>query len=289
MNWKRVAIMGTANSWRMTPWDDPGLAIWSLNDAYVLKPKRVDAWFDLHPLDKLYFRKKDQKVIDLEDVPHGHYIRPEGHLEWLRAQAAQIPVYLQSVPEGWPVNAIQFPIDVAKQYLYDYIASGPTMMIALAMQHGCRELHIYGIHLSTEGEYIEQRPNIEHLLGRFLGRDSVTLTHAQGLRRYTTADGRVLVLPEASPILQHNRIYGYESKPAPPEGYRELKKRLAALRDEHTELIRAFVTRSWYRPMYQSLQRLTRVEAELSDVGEQIARIKHANSSKVATLPVVAA
>jgi hypothetical protein len=285
----RVAIMGTAPSWRLVPWDDPGLKIWSLNDAYVLKPKRIDAWFDLHPLDKLYFRPRGRHVIDLADVPHGHYVRPEGHVDWLKTQAAQIPVYLQTVPEGWPANATEFPIAIAREYLYDYVASGPVMMIALAMQHGCRELHIYGIHLSTEGEYLEQRPNFEHLLGRFLGPEAVTLTRTNGLRRYTSRAGRVLVLPESSPILQHNRIYGYEPKPAPPEGYRALKARLHALQGEHTALIAAFVARPWYRPMRHALQRLTRVEAELSDVREQIVRIKQQNSSKVQTLPVVAA
>jgi hypothetical protein len=59
VNWTRVAIVGTAQSYLKTPWTDPGLTILSLNDAYNLPAfKRADAWYDFHPIDKFFSAKK---------------------------------------------------------------------------------------------------------------------------------------------------------------------------------------------------------------------------------------
>ncbi len=67
---KRCAIVGTAESWKDTPWDDPSLEIWSLNDAYSLNGfQRADRWFELHPTDKFYFRPKQQRAVYAELVP----------------------------------------------------------------------------------------------------------------------------------------------------------------------------------------------------------------------------
>ena len=215
MHAKRVCIVGTAPSWRDTPWADVGLEVWSLNDAMMLGLPRASRWFEIHPLDKMVFRPKTQKFVKAEDIPPGHYMRPEGHIEWLREQAKTIPVYLQQVPpEGWPGHAQRFPIErVTEAFGADYWASGPSYMLALALLEGYTEIWITGIHLSTEAEYREQRPQWEFLLGRALGRN-VTHSRIPGFRVY---DGAIrLVLPDACPILTHGWKYGYEPKPTPP-------------------------------------------------------------------------
>jgi hypothetical protein len=87
-------------------------------------------------------------------------------------------------------------------------------MIAHAILEGVKELHIYGIHLATEHEYIEQRPNFEFLIGRVLGGGPLkTVTTKTGLRWYETPNG-VVVLPEASPILHSNFQYAFQERPA---------------------------------------------------------------------------
>ena len=286
MNWKRVAVVGTAESWRQTPWDDPNLTIVSLNDAYMNNIPRADAWFELHPIDKMCYRRKDQRVIDVATMPPGAYMRPDGHLEKLQEFAQQIPVFLQSVPEGWPPNAQRFPIEEALAYLHGYSASGPSLMIAYAILQGCTELHVYGIHLATEQEYREQRPNFEALLGRFLGPGRVTMTVEKGLRRYE-ADGRVLVLPERSPILTHPRVYGYDPKPLPDPIREALKTRLRALQTEQQALVMTLLHRKWYQGRAAKWARLQRVDAELLDVSEQIRRMTPANSSQGQMIPVI--
>jgi hypothetical protein len=199
---KRVCITGTAPSWKMTPWHDRSWEIWSLNDAWMLGPKRWDRWYELHPIDKMWFRPRDQRVINQAAIPKGAYIRPEGHLEWLKEQAKTIPVFLQAAPPAdWPANAHRFPIEAVHQaFGDDYWASGPSYMLAQAWLEGYTEIMITGIHLATEAEYREQRPQFEALIGRLLG-PKVALEKRDGFRIYTGAI--TLWLPESAPILSH--------------------------------------------------------------------------------------
>src|SRR5688572_17091155 len=108
MEQTRAAVIGTAPSWNQCPWNDPDLYIVSLNDAYTLGVPRANAWYDTHPIDQMWFRPKDQRVITSGDVPPGAYIRPEGHIEWLRERAKTIPVWLHGDPPAdWGPNARQ--------------------------------------------------------------------------------------------------------------------------------------------------------------------------------------
>jgi len=229
---KRVCIMGTAQSWKKTPFHDSSWDIWSLNDAYMLRPPRINRWYELHPIDKMVFRSHNQKVIVKDSIPDGHYVRPEGHLEWLKAQAETIPVFLQKEPPAdWPANARRFPIEpVEAEFGSSYWASGPAYMLAQAVLEGATEIMVTGIHLATEAEYREQRPQWENLIGRILGR-SVKESTIPGFRVY---EGAVkIVLPDECPILKHGWKYAYEAKPVPaPNPFRDELKRTVKAKNE---------------------------------------------------------
>ena len=213
----RAIIAGTAQTWKKIPWNDPSARIIALNDAYALGFPRIDEHYELHPLDHMYFRPKDQIRVFEKDVPKGFFIRPEGHIEWLKQQAQTIPVWLQKEPPAdWPVNAARYPLEAVEEVFgSDYWASGPSYEIAHLYLRGCRDFEIYGIHLSTEHEYREQRPQFENLLGRLLGvQVSRSIDKQRGLRIY---EGHIrLVLPVESPILQHAWKYAFEPKPTAP-------------------------------------------------------------------------
>lgn len=266
---KRCCIVGTAPSWKETPWNDPSLECWGLNDGYMLGMPRADRWFDLHPIDHMWFRPKSMDVVDAKDVPPGSYIRPEGHLEWLKKQAETIPVYLRDAPpQDWPANARRMPIErIEAEFGSDYWASGPSYMLALAILEGYTEIWITGIHLSTQAEYIEQRPNWEHLLGRVLGK-SYTVERKHGFRFYK---GDVtIVLPESCPILKHGWKYAYEQKPQPaPNPYRD---ELAEIRKQKQELINALVLWPADKPKDRALERLRRLEIAEMDCQQQLAK-----------------
>jgi hypothetical protein len=262
---KRCAIVGTAPSWTQTPWDDPSLEIWSLNDAYMSRDAtgrglpRADRWYELHPLDKMWFRPKHKRVIHEDEVTPGFYIRPEGHIEWLKEQAATIPVFLQQdPPEDWPVNAKRFPIEDVDAAFGQYWASGPSYMVAQAMLDGYGEIHVYGIHLSTQQEYIEQRSNFEHLLGIARGK------------------GVTVVMAEQSPVLRHPWKYGYEPRPVPaPDPARTaLKEELKAVSTRKHALVQALVTWPRFKSKAAAQDELRRLQVIEMDIQQQLARTR---------------
>ena len=216
---ERVAIIGTAPSWQQTPWTDPGLYLLSLNDAYRMKGfKRADAWYDFHPLDRFLLVPTQRAAVFPHQVPAGYYVRPEGHLDWLAQKSQTIPVwlheeYLAQYPAAatWP-KAQAIPRTAIEAHFGRYFTSSPALMLAHAILQGAKEIHIYGIHLATEHEYVEQRPNFEFLIGRVLGSGKTTETVTGGLRRYESQDG-IIVLPEASPILASPFRYAVDVRP----------------------------------------------------------------------------
>jgi hypothetical protein len=240
---KRIAIIGTAPTFRSTPWDDPTLECWCLNDMHVMNLPRADRWFDLHPLDKLYFRKEGQPVF-AGDVPAGYFVRPQGHLEWLRKQT--IPVYVQDAAQLGSPNAVTFPREAIEAKFGKHFASSPAWMIGLALLEGVTELHIYGIHLATEWEYLKQKPNMTFLLGL-----------AAGL-------GVKVVLPKGCPLLAETHQYAFEEDPDTPKT--ALKRKIDRLQHEVALVKRQAKARKWYQrrdPNHRS--RIAFLQAQLMD------------------------
>lgn len=203
---KRCAIVGTAQSWKACPYDDPTLEVWALNDAYMIGIPRANRWYDLHPFHQMVFRT--EKIVNPADVPVGCYLRPQGHLDWLRTRP--MPVFLAEARKDFPTSQT-FPVQAivdfwqpfwpwrltrTKQVLAgpDYEVSTPSWMLMQAVMEGYQEIHVYGIHLATQWEYLQQRPNFEFLLGV-----------ASGL-------GRKIVLPQSTPICRAAYRYAFEPK-----------------------------------------------------------------------------
>lgn len=217
---RRIAIVGTAGSWTQAPFGNPAVEIWSLNDAYQLPGfARADRWYDFHPLDKYHFVEVVDGVqpkIYAHQLPPDRYLRPAGHLDWLATQPFPKflhPDFATQHPEAatWP-NVHPFPRAAIEAHFGRYFTSSPGWMLAHAVMEGIRDIEIYGIHLSTEHEYIDQRPNFEFLIGCVLGSGKRTVTKADGLRVYESPTGRI-VLPERSPVLEATFQYAFEPSP----------------------------------------------------------------------------
>lgn len=252
---KKYAIVGTAPSWAKTPWADADLHIASLNDAYNIDGfQRADEWYDFHPLNKFFFAPTaveggPKPVIFAHTIPHGMYVRPAHHLDWLAT--TQMPVWLHpdyatQLPAAatWP-SARPFPKAEIEAYFGRYFTSSPAWMLAHAIMRGFREIHIYGIHLSTESEYIEQRPGFEFLCGRVLGAAKMTTTIEDGMRRYETADGAI-VIPEASPVLSAKFQYAFQ--PSPRGHLEPLKWELHKAQVKQTRIIDRLKTANLLMP-----------------------------------------
>lgn len=272
---QRCAIVGTAETWVMTPWADPTLRIVSLNDAYALGLKRVDEWYELHPFAKMVFRPAGQKIVDPRTIPPGHYVRPEGHLQWLQRLATTNPVWTQDVPpQEWGPNAQRLPIEDLEARFGSYWASGPAYILMHLYARGFREFQIYGIHLATAAEYRDQRPNFEALIGRVLG-PSVEETRTDGRRVYRGADCTV-VLPEASPILQHGWRYAYDAKPVAPRN--PYADELKATQQAIAQLTQALITWPIKTDKTQALERLARLRVIELDCQHQLAKAQRSGT-----------
>lgn len=246
---KRAAIVGTADSWKMVPWDDPALVIASLNDAYRLDGfQRADLWFDLHPLDHFHFHEGKSPVF-MHTLPPGTYLRPAHHLEWLGKQ--QIPIYLhpdyreQHPPAAEWTHAHPFPKAELEAWFGRYFMSSPGWMMAWMIRQGCRDIAVYGIHLATEFEYVQQRPHFEAMIGAVLGTGKRTIVVKDGMRHYTTKDGHI-ALPEASPVFQGDFQYAFEVRP--DAKLEPAKWALHKLKVKHQRKVSALCKRPWYSP-----------------------------------------
>ena len=215
----------------------------------------------------MWFRAANQRVVDARQVPPGSYIRPKGHLEWLKKQAETIPVWLQDEPPaGWPPNAKRLPIEHLEAKYGSYWSSGPAYMLMSLFDRGFREFQIYGIHLATQHEYIEQRPGWEFLLGRLLGVE-VKISVKDGKRIYDGSNGVRVVLPDSCPILHHGWKYAYEPKPQKPvDPYAE---EWAIVQQEKDALIRVLVQEPKHPDRAKRLARLQRLEVIEMDIQQQ--------------------
>lgn len=261
---KRCVILGTAESWVEAPWDDASIDILALNDGYSAvgprgeRVKRITEHYDLHPIDKMWFRPKEKREFRPDEIPEGVYIRPEGHVEWLQEQAKTIPVWLRDDPPlGWPVNAKRFPFEEVADFLKArpdqraYITSSPVQMVAHAIIRGYTEIQIYGIHLATEWEYVTQRPNFEWLLGR---------AEERGIN---------VILPRSCPLLKADFVYGHEPKPV-----KAGKDHIIRMKKAQRAFSTLALTLAQY-PRWKSkkdgLEKLARLNAEIKDA-QQCAR-----------------
>lgn len=239
---RRIAIIGTAPTYIETPWDDPTLEKWALNDMWVLDIPHADRWFDLHPVEKMYFHDRTKKKLPSHQVPAGFFVRPKGHLEWLAKQT--IPVYMQQAIPSIPAS-VTFPREAIEAKFGANFASSPAWMIGLALLEGVTELHVYGIHLATEWEYLKQKPNMAFLLGL-----------AAGL-------GVKVVIPKGAPLLKESHRYAFEEDPDLPQvAAQRTVERLQAERDA----VQQRGARTWYQwPDRNVASRLAWLEAQITD------------------------
>lgn len=167
---KKVAIVGFAPS-SMTDvralFGDPEFEIWGLNQLYVAFPAIVEhatRWFQMH-----HRHSYDQAVRD-----HKHH-------DWL-AQQTKFPIYMQQQEPTIPMS-VPFPWQEIIQAYGDYFTNSISWQIALAIYEGFEVIHIYGVDMAQDEEYVEQRPSCEYFIG---------LARGLGIKVYVPAKSDLL-------------------------------------------------------------------------------------------------
>jgi len=192
---RRIALLGFARTYVDAPFADPTVCIVGMNELYKLIP-RWDVWFELH--DTAYLGKTARAETPDE---------PTRHLEWLRAQAPDKPIYMLRRYDEIPAS-VPYPLEAMTARFGRYFTSTVGYMLAWAIEEIVQQradprvpepgewIGLFGIDLASGTEYEQQRPNAEYLVG-----------YARGL-------GITVDVPETAAILHAAGLYGFEPPPA---------------------------------------------------------------------------
>jgi len=169
----------------------------------------------------------DRYLIDRPPEKMGSWDRPayaqlnRHHLDWLRAQPAGKPIYMQApFCDGLIPAAVPYPLERMVEQFGRYFTSSIGYMLALAIADGYTWIGLYGIDLASDIEYQQQRANAEYLIG-----------WARGL-------GRTVVLATGSAICQAGHLYGYEPPIAAVGGMgAAVRNHIASLKKKHEETL----------------------------------------------------
>lgn len=147
---KKVAILGTVPHKLKAPFNDKDFEIWAIAHACLGDPiPRCDRIFEIHKWDEIIKWKSD--------------------LAWKFFPNAK--VYLREKRDEVK-NLVVFPFDkLAKKFnIFDdrkecLQTNSISWMIAMALDEGFDEIHVYGVNMSHNTEYGTQKPSCEYYLG----------------------------------------------------------------------------------------------------------------------------
>ena len=146
---RTVYIVGFADSWTDTPFDEPGAEFWGLNNLHSMTnatKKPWSRWFQLHDVDK------------------HHPDDGDAHLAWLSAQKFPVLMFEEHI-DTRVSNAQPYPKADVIEHFGGYFTNSISWMIALAIQEGYEKIGVYGVDMAQDSEYGHQRPSCEYFLG----------------------------------------------------------------------------------------------------------------------------
>jgi len=177
---KKVAILGTVPHKLQAPFDNDEFEIWAIAHACLGDPlKRVDRIFEIHKWDE---------VVQWGSPAAWEKLFPN------------VPVYIREVRADVP-HSIAFPFEeIAKKFqIFDDRAeclqtNSISWMVALAIDEGFDEIHVYGVNMSHSSEYGFQKPSCEYYLGL-----------AKGM-------GKKIYVPRESDLCKSFYLYGLDEE-----------------------------------------------------------------------------
>lgn len=182
---KKLAIVGTAPSFKLAPYNNPHYEVWGLNGLYtgidVESIDNITRWFEIHSLEAIEALRNDH-----------HYTWGVSYPEWL--QAIKIPLIMQEVFPEYPTS-VKYPFEeILRRFPRKYFTNSVSWMLALAIYEGYEDISIFGVDMAQGSEYSYQRPSCEYFIG-----------YAEGL-------GIKVHIPDESDLLKTPFLYGFEDE-----------------------------------------------------------------------------
>jgi hypothetical protein len=163
---KTVAMVGMAvTTCALAPFEDKSVEIWALNEMHAWPwLKRADRWFQVHHSDSWKRPKAKRNVL--------------GHLEWLRENPLDIPIYMQYWHEDIP-KSVAYPLrEVCAKFFKNfrrgdakikYFTSTLAYEMGIALLEGFERIELYGFEMASNDEYLEQKGCAEFWVGLAMG------------------------------------------------------------------------------------------------------------------------
>jgi len=185
----KLCIVGFAPSWNETPWDDETFDIWGINELYlqVIKEygrmRRFTTWFEIHnpfsptrniPAHHEWMKKWDKPIL------------MQQHYDWI---PNSIPIPKDLIIDFFNQN---FVIDKVGGSFSDY-SNQISVMTAMAIVLGYKEIHIYGVDMAQWSEYAWQRSSCQFFIG------------------YAAGCGMRVLVPLTSELCKYPGFYGFET------------------------------------------------------------------------------
>jgi hypothetical protein len=192
---RQIAIVGGGKSWIRAPFTDPAWQIWAHASCFEgMATRGVDRWFDVH-----------RPAVRAEPKTWSPRYR-----EWLTTgDGRTAPVYVldgftpapdvPTIENHEIANHVVIPWQDMQAWLMargaterEYVTSTGAWMLKLALFEGVDTIGIWGIDYEEEGEYLVQRPCMEHWIG---------FARALGVKVYVTA---------GSNLGRDDHVYGFD-------------------------------------------------------------------------------
>jgi hypothetical protein len=172
----KIALLGShPASMNMAPFGDPSWELWACSPQNFNQP-RIDAWFELHSLDRKWVPGNEPYVQTLVNHPR---------------------VYI-AVPDARLPNGVLYPKDeILAKYPplhHGMFSSSVAWMLALAIEQKPDEIGMWGIDMAAGDEYEYQRPGCHYFMG---------VASELGIK---------ITVPVQSDILEVHPLYGYKEQ-----------------------------------------------------------------------------
>lgn len=168
----KIAVCGSAPSSRLlAPFGDPSWEIWACSPQNYDYP-RVDAWFEVHSLDRKYVPENKPYYEKLKVHPR---------------------VYVSAPDKRLPNAIVLDPNPMLEKYGPYFWTSSLAWMTAMAIMQRPKQLGIWGVDMSANDElYSGQRAGMHYFMQK------------------ATEEGIQIVLPPQCDLAQPPPLYGWK-------------------------------------------------------------------------------
>jgi hypothetical protein len=139
----KIAVCGSAPSSRMlVPFNDPNWEVWACSPQNHDYP-RVDAWFEVHSLDRKW-------------VPDNQ--------PYYKKLATHPRVYVSKADARLPNAIVMDPVPLLAKYGNYFFTSSLAWMMAFAIEQKPETIGIWGVDMSANDEYGYQRAGMHYFM-----------------------------------------------------------------------------------------------------------------------------